>query len=190
MTFGEKIREARKQNGLSQEELASKLCVSRPAITKWESDRGMPDIENLKMISKLLDVSIDYLLADSDMDFINVLKQSINLAEYPKATGNGFKEDFVVLAHYPEASNIWQLSWDTQMSAKEKLLNFVFTGAQYTAEHWRDASIFYLVEEKEAQFFVNVTKDFIVSQRLTRLITDRSFQIGERLFTKTLHKVK
>ncbi len=53
MTFGKKIREARKQNGLSQEELAKRLFVSRTAIIKWEPYKGMPDIENLKMISRL-----------------------------------------------------------------------------------------------------------------------------------------
>ena len=48
MTIGEKIKEARIGIGLSQEELAEKLNVSRSAIAKWEADKGVPDIENLK----------------------------------------------------------------------------------------------------------------------------------------------
>ena len=47
MTIGEKIREARKSAGLTQEQMADKLMVSRQAITKWESDRGIPDVSNL-----------------------------------------------------------------------------------------------------------------------------------------------
>ena len=47
-TFGEKLKSARKEAGLTQEQLAVKLMVSRQAITKWETDKGMPDIENLK----------------------------------------------------------------------------------------------------------------------------------------------
>ena len=52
MNVGEKIKALRQQNGLSQEGLANKLGVSRQAITKWETNRGVPDIENLKCLSK------------------------------------------------------------------------------------------------------------------------------------------
>ncbi|MBR3349429.1 MAG: helix-turn-helix transcriptional regulator, partial [Solobacterium sp.] len=62
MTFGEKLKEARKTAGLSQEQLAEKLSVSRSAVAKWEADLGMPDIANLKAMAQLLDISIDYLL--------------------------------------------------------------------------------------------------------------------------------
>ena len=46
MTFGEKLKEARKEAGLSQEQLAEKIYVRRQAITKWESGNGIPGIEN------------------------------------------------------------------------------------------------------------------------------------------------
>ena len=51
MTFGEKLKEARKESGLSQEQLAEKMSVSRSAIAKWETDKGMPDVNNLKVIA-------------------------------------------------------------------------------------------------------------------------------------------
>lgn len=47
MSLGEKLKENRKKAGLSQEELAEKLNVSRQAITKWENDKGFPSIESL-----------------------------------------------------------------------------------------------------------------------------------------------
>ena len=59
MTLGEKIKYARKCHGLSQEQLANKLCISRSAIAKWETDKGIPDVENLKMLSRLLHVSVN-----------------------------------------------------------------------------------------------------------------------------------
>ena len=62
MTFGEKLKEARKKIGLSQEQFAEKLNISRSAVAKWESDIGIPDVSNLKSIAKLLNVSIDSLL--------------------------------------------------------------------------------------------------------------------------------
>ena len=52
----------RKQAGMSQERLAEKLGVSRQAVTKWEADAGIPDIENIMAISGLFDISIDELL--------------------------------------------------------------------------------------------------------------------------------
>lgn len=64
MQFHDKLKQLRIQNGYSQERLAELLNVSRQAITKWESGRGMPDISNLKMISDLFDVTLDSLLHD------------------------------------------------------------------------------------------------------------------------------
>lgn len=64
MTFAEKLKFIRKQAGMSQEQLAEKLGVSRQAITKWETDAGIPDIQNLMAISTLFDISIDEMLSN------------------------------------------------------------------------------------------------------------------------------
>lgn len=64
MTFAEKLNTVRKKAGLSQEKLAEKLCVSRQAVTKWETGAGIPDIENIMAISALFGISIDELLSD------------------------------------------------------------------------------------------------------------------------------
>ena len=63
MEFHEKLQELRKSRGLTQEELAEDLYVSRTAISKWESGRGYPNIDSLKEISKYFSVSIDDLLS-------------------------------------------------------------------------------------------------------------------------------
>ena len=67
MEFNEKLQELRKQKGLTQEELAEKLYVSRTAISKWESGRGFPNIESLKAISKCFSVSLDELLSGEEI---------------------------------------------------------------------------------------------------------------------------
>jgi transcriptional regulator with XRE-family HTH domain len=64
MTLGEKLKEARKQAGLSQEQLAEQLIISRSAIAKWESDLGIPDIENLRALAEHLNISMESLLDD------------------------------------------------------------------------------------------------------------------------------
>lgn len=70
MEFNEKLQELRKNKGLTQEELAENLFVSRTAISKWESGRGYPNIESLKDISKFFEVSIDDLLSGEKLIFI------------------------------------------------------------------------------------------------------------------------
>lgn len=61
MYFKEFLRKRRKAMGLTQEELAKRVLVSKSAITKWESGRGIPDRTNLRQLSKVLGVSIDKL---------------------------------------------------------------------------------------------------------------------------------
>lgn len=63
MEFYEKLQELRKSRGLTQEELAEALYVSRTAVSKWESGRGYPSIDSLKEISSYFSVSIDELLS-------------------------------------------------------------------------------------------------------------------------------
>ena len=67
MEFHEKLQELRKNRGLTQEELAESLYVSRTAISKWESGRGMPSIESLKAISKFFAVTLDELLSGEEL---------------------------------------------------------------------------------------------------------------------------
>ena len=63
MEFNEKLQELRKSRGLTQEELAEALYVSRTAISKWESGRGYPSTDSLKEISKFFSITIDDLLS-------------------------------------------------------------------------------------------------------------------------------
>lgn len=63
MEFNEKLKELRSSRGLTQEELAEVLFVSRTAISKWESGRGYPSIDSLKEISTFFSVTIDELLS-------------------------------------------------------------------------------------------------------------------------------
>ena len=64
MKFEEKLIDLRKKNGMSQEELADRLGVSRQAISRWELGSTLPDAPNLLKLSDLFGVSIDYLLRD------------------------------------------------------------------------------------------------------------------------------
>lgn len=67
MEFNEKLQELRKQRGLTQEELAKGLFVSRTAVSKWESGRGYPGIDSLKAIAKFFSVTVDELLSGDEI---------------------------------------------------------------------------------------------------------------------------
>ena len=80
MMFNEKLKELRKKKGLTQEDLASELNVSRQAITKWESGDGATDIDNLRNIALFFHVSVDYLI-DNKAEQIIDLKHKFDLVE-------------------------------------------------------------------------------------------------------------
>ncbi len=67
MEFNLKLQELRKNKGLTQEQLASELYVSRTAISKWESGRGYPSIDSLKIIAKFFSVSVDSLISSDEI---------------------------------------------------------------------------------------------------------------------------
>ena len=78
MEFKEKIQNLRSKYNLTQEQLSEKLYVSRTAISKWESGKGYPNIDTLKDISKLFNVTIDDLLSSEEIINIAEEEQKIN----------------------------------------------------------------------------------------------------------------
>lgn len=71
MKLYEKITLFRKKNGLSQEELAEKIGVSRQAVSKWETGDALPEITKLKALAETFNVTVDFLLDDEKDEFIN-----------------------------------------------------------------------------------------------------------------------
>ena len=188
MTLAEKLKDARKNAALSQEQLAEKLCVSRAAVAKWESGKGLPDIENLKAISKLLDVSIDYLVDDgAEMDF-RVTKEQIDLDSYEVTGRCRVKQDAAVLARFPEATRINQLSLIHQLNKIEWWADFLTMGL-YTMiwglSHWKTwTGYYYLVEQGSRQFFVSVDQEFITATSMPKKIEKNKFYIGDRQYIR------
>ncbi len=62
MNTSDRIQHLRKTNGISQEELADRIGVSRQAVSKWENEQSSPDLENIVLMSEIFDVTTDYLL--------------------------------------------------------------------------------------------------------------------------------
>ena len=72
MNTAEKILELRKAHGLTQEQLAEKLDVSRQSVSKWESGQAMPETDKLIALSDSFHVTIDYLLRPSEVDTLTL----------------------------------------------------------------------------------------------------------------------
>lgn len=171
MTLGNKIKAARKNAALTQEQMAEKLMISRPAIAKWESDRGIPDIENLKAISKLLDVSLDYLLNDGGELDLNVTREPIDLSKYGKGMKKKLK-DGAVREKYPDAEIMTLLPQRTRTKS-EKLIDAFFdffTPVVGPSDLINSVKLvgceYYLVVKDEKQYLVKVSDEFIESRRM------------------------
>ncbi len=106
MEFHEKLQELRKQRGLTQEELAEALYVSRTAISKWESGRGYPSIDSLKEISKYFSVTIDELLSGEKLLSIAEKENESNirsLCDFALGMVDLFSFLLIALPLYPNA---------------------------------------------------------------------------------------
>ncbi|MBR6880258.1 MAG: helix-turn-helix domain-containing protein [Clostridiales bacterium] len=197
MTLADKLKEARKNAGLTQTELAEKLCVSRQAVTKWETGNGIPDIDNLKAISNVLDVSIDYLLDDEEALDKTVIKESIDLKDYVKEGKLRSRKDAVVYAKYPDA-DITPLLAKKKSTKGQKLFGELLGwltdapfGTDEVFNQIADAkNAYYLVEGDGKQIFVTVTEDFIESRVMAKPVTGDKFEIGDFTYRKAAFKVE
>ena len=196
MTLGEKIKEARKQCGLSQEQLAEKMAVSRSAVAKWEANNGLPDVDNLKALAQLLNVSVDYLLDDGEAIDELVMREPYNLSEYGKGIKKK-KKDRVIREKFPDAE-IHTLLGKLKLTKSEKVIDNLlgfFTDAPFGTPELINSfknmdKEFYLVEKDGKQFLVTVTDEFIETRQLAKRITADKFEIGNWEFTKCAYEVK
>lgn len=195
MTLGEKIKEARKQCGLSQEQLAEKMAVSRSAVAKWEANNGLPDVDNLKALAQLLNVSIDYLLDDGEVIDEVVMREPYNLSDYGKDIKKK-KKDRVIREKFPDAE-IHTLLGNLKLTKSEKVIDNLlgfFTDAPFGTPDLINSfknmdKEFYLVEKDGKQFLVTVTDEFIETRQLAKRISAEKFEIGNWQFLKCKYEV-
>ena len=195
MTLGEKIKEARKQCGLSQEQLAEKMAVSRSAVAKWEANNGLPDVDNLKALAQLLNVSVDYLLDDGEVIDELVIREPYNLSDCGKGIKKK-KKDRVIREKFPDAE-IHTLLGKLKLTKSEKVIDNLlgfFTDAPFGTPELINSfknmdKEFYLVKKDGKQFLVTVTDEFIETRQLAKRISAEKFEIGNWQFLKCKYKV-
>ena len=84
MKIGNKLNQLRKLSGMTQEQLAEKIDVSRQTISKWESDSTSPDLESIVKISRIFYVSLDDLLKEAETSVTNRNDEQITLEDLMK----------------------------------------------------------------------------------------------------------
>lgn len=77
MNFSEKILSLRKSRAFTQEQLAEELNVSRQSVSKWESGQAIPELETIVELSRIFDVTTDYLIKPSEIDELSVKTQML-----------------------------------------------------------------------------------------------------------------
>ncbi len=193
MTIGEKIRQARKHSGLSQEQLAQMLCVSRSAVAKWETEKGMPDIENLKQLSRILGVSLDQLLREEGG---MVIREPIDLSAWGRGCKK-VKKDRIIRAKFPEAvihTLLGQLIPTRAEKVADNVLGFL-TDAPFGIPEFVNSmknldKEFYLVEQEDGQYFVTLTDAFLECRAVEKKITEPRFTLGDWSFIKCNYPVE
>ena len=132
MEFHEKLQELRKSRGLTQEELAEALYVSRTAVSKWESGRGYPSIDSLKEISAYFSVSIDDLLSGEKLILLAQKENKSNIqsiCDLLMGTTDLFALILILLPLYPKhvedyvySVNLWQY---TETASYNRILYWI-----------------------------------------------------------------
>jgi len=82
MELSEKIQKLRKEQGLTQEQFAEQLFVSRTAVSKWETGRGAPSMESLKQIANLFHITLDQLLSTEEVVVIAENENKDNMKRF------------------------------------------------------------------------------------------------------------
>lgn len=189
MTLGQKLKEIRKRFGLSQEQLAQIMNVSRQAITKWENDGDLPDVSNLQELSKVFGITVDYLLNDENNLPALSMRKELNKEEY-KNKLTTYRE--VLEQYYPEPYEIYILIRTKKLNFIETILD-IFIAPEIspvsTADEFSDLSQYYLVKKDNLKLLVNIKNYILEVIELPSNTNDKKFIYGKNKF-KNCGKLK
>ena len=185
MTLGEKLKDIRKRFGLSQEQLAEIMNVSRQAITKWETDKGMPDVMNLQELAKVFGVTVDYFLNDEGTAAVKTMTKDLDKTKY-KSKLSAYNE--ILKEFYGEPWEVYVLS----RSKKFKLTDFIIdtlTAPEIspvdTADMLSDMSPYYLAKKDGVKLLVNIRKWVLTAVELPSDTNEKKFAYGKDAFVNT-----
>lgn len=178
MTTGEKIKEMRQKFNLSQEQLAGLINVSRQAITKWETDMGIPDINNLQALSKLFNISIDNLVNNSEIGNLTMTYE-LNKEKYGNKILSYSK---ILLEFFPKPYEIYNLMRNKKMTKLEAVLDFFSFGIHDDLDRIGDLSPYYLVKSDNKKYLVNIKSWVLCIKELPFDLNEKKFVVDNNVF--------
>ena len=182
MTLGQKIKKIRNKFGLSQEQLAEIINVSRQAITKWENDGGLPDVSNLQELSKVFGITVDYLLNDNNGLPALSMRKELDKDKY-KDKITMYNE--VLKEYYPEPYEIYVLSRTKKLNFIELIIDTFIApeiGPVSTADELGDLSPYYLIEKDDLKLLVNIKNYTLEVIELQPNTNDKKFIYRKNIF--------
>lgn len=190
MTLGEKIQTARKQAGLTQEQLAKRLCVSRAAIAKWESDAGTPDPLNLKALASMFGVSMEALLDDSVELTTFRFTEKINISDFTLTGRCRDAYDAAAVSRFPDAYWVCPAVLLHGLNKVERIINFFTFGLValiWSLTHMGEfRKHYYLADTGDAQYSITVDDTSITTVPLLhRLHNADEYQIDGKTYLRT-----
>ncbi|MFZ2513339.1 MAG: helix-turn-helix transcriptional regulator [Candidatus Saccharimonadales bacterium] len=182
MIFKQQLKQLRTKSGMSQEQLADRLGVTRQAVVKWETGIGMPDIDNLQQLANVFGVGLDELLDYKNNATLSALREDVTLTEHP----DGWQNE-LVRQKYPHA-DITQLTKGVKMTWWRHLLDMVTVGPG-TIEM---VDLFggalkerhYLVEHNNRQWIVSITKEYLESRELVKPFAGKTKVVDSHRYDK------
>ena len=188
MTLGQKLKEIRKRFGLSQESLAEIMNVSRQAITKWESDEGLPDVSNLQELSKVFNLTVDYLLDNDNSLPALSMKKTLDKDKY-EMNQKGYTT--ILNDYYAEP---WEIT-ELLKSKKHSKLGWIVSdfvvgaGAMEAMDSLDDRTPYYLIKKDGLKLLVNIHDYILEVIELPTNTNDKKFTYGKNNF-KQFKKIK
>ena len=182
MTLGQKLKEIRKRFGLSQESLAEIMNVSRQAITKWESDEGLPDVSNLQELSKVFNLTVDYLLDNDNSLPALSMKKELDKDKY-EMNGNGYKQ--ILKEYYTEPWEIYELLRSENKGKFASIVSdwIIGAGAMETVDALNDTTPYYLIKKDGLKLLVNIHDYILEVIELPENTNDKKFVYGKNRFS-------
>ncbi len=165
MNIADKIKIARNRAGMSQQELADRLHVSRSAVAKWESDKGLPDIENLKAISGIFGMTLDELVGNNE-DVVCTLREPL---------APDCKPEDAVRSRWPDAVRIDRMYLQHDFGLAGRIFNiltFGWIGSLWRAAHYSECYTeqYFLVDSFDEHLFVSIREDTLYITPLGRRV--------------------
>ena len=188
MTLGQKLKEIRKRFGLSQESLAEIMYVSRQAITKWETDEGLPDVSNLQELSKVFNLTVDYLLDNDNSLPALSMRKKLDKDKY-EMNQKGYMQ--IIKDNYASPWEVYSL---IRRKKRSKLAWFISdfivgAGAMETLDAIDDRSPYFLVKKDGLKLLVNIDDYVMEVIELPTNTNDKKFVYGKNQY-KLFKKIK